>query len=54
MGEDELHYMPDAEGAYRVEVRIVPRHLVPYLGSFAADAETPRAWIYANPFYVVP
>jgi hypothetical protein len=54
MGEDELHYVPDNEGAYRVEVRIVPRHLVPYLGTFAPDAETPRAWVYANPFYVVP
>jgi hypothetical protein len=52
--DTELHYMPDAEGAYRVEVRITPRHLAEFLGSFVDDAETPRAWIYANPFYVVP
>lgn len=53
-GEGELGYMPDAAGAYRVEVRIVPRHLVGLLGDYAELAETPRAWVYANPFYVVP
>ena len=53
-GDDELAYVPDAEGAYRVEVRIVPRHVAPWLGDWAADAEVPRVWIYANPFYVGP
>jgi hypothetical protein len=53
-GESELAYAPDAEGAYRVEVRIAPRHLAPWLGDWAADAELPRVWIYANPFYVGP
>jgi hypothetical protein len=53
-GDDELAYVPDAEGAYRVEARIVPHHLAPWLGNYAADAETARVWIYANPFYVVP
>jgi hypothetical protein len=37
-----------------VEVRIAPLHLTDYLGSYADGAATPRAWIYANPFYVVP
>jgi hypothetical protein len=53
-GEGELHHVPDAEGAYRVEVRIAPAHLEPWLGTYADDAATPRVWIYANPFYVVP
>jgi hypothetical protein len=53
-GTDELHYAPDAPGAYRVEVRITPLHLVDYLGSYADDADVPRTWIYANPFYVLP
>lgn len=48
----ELRYTPDVAGAYRVEVRIAPHHLVPYLGNYADDAATPRAWIYANAFYV--
>lgn len=43
----------DAAGAYRVEVRIVPRHLGPYLGSFGpAYAEQTLPWIYASPIYV--
>jgi hypothetical protein len=53
-GTDELAYVPDAEGAYRVEVRMVPRHLGPWLGAYEDDAETARVWIYANPFYVGP
>lgn len=43
----------DAAGAFRVEVRIVPRHLGPYLGSFGpAYAEQTLPWIYASPIYV--
>ncbi len=53
-GTEELRYAPDAPGAYRVEVRITPLHLVDHLGSYADDASTPRVWIYANPFYVLP
>jgi len=49
---DELRYFPDAVGAYRVEVRITPVHLNQYLGAYADDADEPRVWIYANPFYV--
>lgn len=51
-GDDELRYEPDAPGAYRVEVRMTPRHLEGYLSSFADLAGEPRVWIYANPFYV--
>jgi hypothetical protein len=35
------------EGAYRVEVTIVPRHLEPYLGGAALMREV--AWVYSNP-----
>jgi len=51
-GTDELLYAPDAPGAYRVEVRITPRHLVAYLGNYVDLADTPRVWIYANAFFV--
>jgi hypothetical protein len=42
-----------APGAYRVEIRITPSHLGPYLrdlGSTLAEKELP--WIYTSPFYV--
>ncbi|MEW5852606.1 MAG: hypothetical protein AB2A00_27730 [Myxococcota bacterium] len=42
-------------GAYRAEVLMQPRHLVPFLGD---DAELyrdePRVWIYSNAIYVTP
>lgn len=50
----QLRHVPDAPGAYRVEVRIAPLHLSEYLGSYADGAATPRVWIYANPFYLIP
>jgi hypothetical protein len=49
----ELRHVPDAPGAYRVEVRITPHHLETYLGDYADRAAVPRVWIYANPFFVV-
>lgn len=42
-----------ARGAYRIEIRITPSHLGPYLrdlGSAMAEKELP--WIYTSPFYV--
>lgn len=41
-------------GAYRAEVRMRPRHLAPYLSSYAALAEEEFVWIYANAIYVAP
>ncbi len=41
-------------GAYRVEVRIVPRHLRKLLGSKVALADQEFPWVLANAFYVVP
>lgn len=51
-GGDGLDWEVDAAGAYRVEVRMVPRHLTEYLGSYVDLADEPRVWIYANPIYV--
>lgn len=41
-------------GAYRVEVRIRPRHLAPYLSSYVELAEQDFVWIYSNAIHVVP
>jgi hypothetical protein len=53
-GTGEVRFTPTAPGAYRAEVRIVPAHLRPHLGTLApkgyADAE--YVWIYANPIYL--
>jgi hypothetical protein len=53
-GGDALEYVPDAPGAYRIEVRIVPLHLTEYLGDYVDLASEPRPWIYANAFYIDP
>jgi hypothetical protein len=50
--EGELHYTPTEPGAYRVEVRMTPRHLQPWTGQYTELTEIPRVWIYANPFYI--
>ena len=48
----QLRFSPSLPGAYRVEVRITPRHLAGYLGAYEDLATQPRPWVYANPFYV--
>lgn len=47
-----LEFSPTAAGAYRVEVRIVARHLAGYLGAYEDLTEQSQPWVYANPFYV--
>jgi hypothetical protein len=43
----------DEVGAYRVEIRITPRHLRGYLRDLGPDlADAEYAWIYASPIYV--
>ncbi|MBI3204341.1 MAG: hypothetical protein HYZ29_22580 [Myxococcales bacterium] len=39
-------------GAYRVEVRMKPRHLTKYLSSYADLGEKEFVWIYSNAIYV--
>jgi hypothetical protein len=48
----ELHYAVLAPGAYRVEVRMAPRHLAGWLGAYEALATELRPWIYTNAFFV--
>ena len=50
---DDLRHEVSQPGAYRVEVRMVPRHLKPYLAARSvAASEEDRVWIYSNPIYV--
>jgi hypothetical protein len=53
-GDAELRVPVDAPGAYRVEVRITPAHLGPYLGRLRAEgyADVEHVWVYGNPIYV--
>ena len=41
-----------APGAYRVEVRMVPHHLTPWLGKTPGKYLKQIVWIYSNPIYV--
>lgn len=49
---EELRFFPRTEGAYRVEVRIAPRHLGGYLGGYEELRLQMRPWIYTNAFFV--
>jgi hypothetical protein len=50
--DEELRFTPSAPGAYRAEVRMIPRHLSADLGKFAPDVGSRELpWIYANPIY---
>lgn len=51
-GADTLSFTASEAGAYRAEVRIVPRHLADALASYRSLAEQSFVWIYANPIYV--
>jgi hypothetical protein len=49
-----LRFTPDVPGAYRVEVRIAPKHLTAWLGAYQNAAHAWRPWIYANAFFIEP
>lgn len=51
-GSGEVRWPVTAAGAYRVEVRITPRHLRGWLGSLAEWADQEAPWIYANSFLI--
>ena len=53
-GDGEITFAPTTAGAYRVEVRMTPKHLRVHLGSRSALADKEFLWIYANIFYVTP
>ena len=49
---EDLAHPVSQPGAYRVEVRMKPRHLEKYLASYAELAEKDFVWIYSNAIYV--
>jgi len=51
-GQAELRHDVDQAGAYRAEVRMKPRHLEPFLASYAELAEQDFVWIYSNAIQV--
>jgi len=50
--DPEITVPLSAPGAYRVEITMVPHHLVPYLGDLSDFAAASVPWIYASPIYV--
>jgi hypothetical protein len=61
-GWDELASTTDAAlslpvtatGAYRVEVRMVPKHLKAFIGIRSTYLKTERPWVYTSALYVEP
>jgi hypothetical protein len=52
-GSDEtLSFTPTSPGAYRAEVRMVPKHLRPYIGGRSDLIHDERPWVYSNAIYV--
>lgn len=50
---DDIDFAVTAPGVYRVELRMLPRHLHAMLGyDRNALSQKDMVWIYANPFYV--
>ena len=53
--EDTVSYAIANPGIYRVDVRIVPRHLIPFVADELAQfVDRDLIWIYTNAFRVVP
>ncbi len=53
-GPGDLSFTPTAPGAYRAEVRLVPRHMRRWIGKRLDWLRAERPWVYSNPIYVVP
>lgn len=51
-GAGDLEHTVTEPGAYRVEVRMVPEHTRPFLGSRADSLIREIPWVYSNPIYV--
>ncbi|MEZ4221965.1 MAG: hypothetical protein R3B13_13615 [Polyangiaceae bacterium] len=51
-GGKSVTFSVDKTGAYRVEVRMVPKHLKKFLVSYSDLAEQEFVWIYSNAIYV--
>jgi hypothetical protein len=50
--EGTLRFTAPSAGAYRVEVRIVPRHLRPWAGAKAGWLGAERPWVMSSALYV--
>ena len=50
--EGTLRFAAPSAGAYRVEVRIVPRHLRPWAGAKAGWLRAERPWVMSSALYV--
>lgn len=52
--EPTLRFSPTRPGAYRVEVRIVPTHLRPFIGKRNDFIRAERPWVLTNAIWVAP
>lgn len=50
--DEGLEHTPTEAGAYRVEIRMLPEHARPFLGSLADDLVREVPWIYSNAIFV--
>ncbi len=51
-GLTDVTYEPTQPGAYRAEVRMVPKHLRAHLGKYRLAELGDFVWVYSNPIYV--
>ncbi len=49
-----LEATPTVPGAYRAEIRILPRHLTGFIGKRRDFIKDERPWVYGNAIYVTP
>jgi hypothetical protein len=49
-----LDATPTTPGAYRAEVQMIPKHLLPHIGKRRDLIKAERPWVYSNAIYVVP
>jgi hypothetical protein len=53
-GTGDVRFPVTEPGVYRIEVRMVPSHLRPYLDRLTRLADKEQVWIYTNTFRLVP
>lgn len=49
---EKLTFTTTAPGAYRAEVRMVPKHMKPFVGRRVDLIKAERPWVYSNAIYV--
>ncbi len=53
-GAGNVDFTPTEAGAYRAEIRMVAKHLIPFVGRRRDFLKAERPWVYANAIYVGP